>query len=94
MDFELCYKMGVAKMPHNMQLLQLEDALVLIHKGISCIFGLKEAVFASWLPFFIFLSFLLNGFFQNQGVVTYMSPVEAFATGIKIVDRQKVCLIA
>ena len=31
---------------------------------------------------------------QPQGVVTYMSPVEAFATGIKIFDRQKVCLIA
>ena len=29
-----------------------------------------------------------------QGVVTYMSPVEVFATGIKIFDRQKVCLIA
>ena len=28
-----------------------------------------------------------------QGVVTYMLPVEAFATGIKIFDRQKVCLI-
>ena len=28
-----------------------------------------------------------------QRVVTYMSPVEAFATGIKIFDRQKVCLI-
>ena len=29
-----------------------------------------------------------------QGVVTYMSPVEAFATTIKFFDRQKVCLIA
>ena len=29
-----------------------------------------------------------------QGVVTYMSPVEVFATRIKIFDRQKVCLIA
>ena len=29
-----------------------------------------------------------------QGVVTYMSPVEAFATAIKFFDRQKVCLIA
>ena len=29
-----------------------------------------------------------------QGVVTYMSPVEAFATAIKVFDRQKVCLIA
>ena len=28
-----------------------------------------------------------------QGVVTYMSPVEAFATAIKMFDRQKVCLI-
>ena len=28
-----------------------------------------------------------------QGVVTYMSPVEAFATAIKFFDRQKVCLI-
>ena len=30
----------------------------------------------------------------KQGVVTYMSPVEAFATAIKFFDRQKVCLIA
>ena len=30
----------------------------------------------------------------GQGVVTYMSPVEAFATVIKIFDRQKTCLIA
>ena len=30
----------------------------------------------------------------QQGVVTYMLPVEAFATGIKIFDWQKVCLIA
>ena len=29
-----------------------------------------------------------------QGVVTYMSPTEAFATVIKFFDRQKVCLIA
>ena len=29
-----------------------------------------------------------------QGVVTYMSPVETFATTIKFFDRQKVCLIA
>ena len=29
-----------------------------------------------------------------QGVVTYISPVEAFATAIKFFDRQKVCLIA
>ena len=29
-----------------------------------------------------------------QGVVTYMSPVEALATVIKFFDRQKVCLIA
>ena len=29
-----------------------------------------------------------------QDVVTYMSPIEAFATGIKIFDRQKVYLIA
>ena len=29
-----------------------------------------------------------------QGVVTYMSPVEAFATAIKFFDWQKVCLIA
>ena len=29
----------------------------------------------------------------NQGIVTYMSQVEAFATGIKMFDRQKVCLI-
>ena len=29
-----------------------------------------------------------------QGVVTYMSPAEAFATAIKFFDRQKVCLIA
>ena len=29
-----------------------------------------------------------------QGVVTYMSPVEAFATAVKFFDRQKVCLIA
>ena len=28
--------------------------------------------------------------FARQGVVTYMSPVEAFATGIKIFDWQKV----
>ena len=28
-----------------------------------------------------------------QEVVSYMSPVEAFATGIKIFDQQKVCLI-
>ena len=36
------------------------------------------------------------GYMQShmQGVVTYMSPVEAFATGIKSFDRQKVCLIA
>ena len=31
---------------------------------------------------------------RGQGVVTYMSPVEAFATAIKFFDRQKVCLIA
>ena len=31
---------------------------------------------------------------ERQGVVTYMSPVEAFATTIKFFDRQKVCLIA
>ena len=30
---------------------------------------------------------------EYQGVVTCMSPVEAFATVIKIFDRQKVCLI-
>ena len=30
---------------------------------------------------------------MQQGVVTYMPPVEAFATGIKVFDRQKVCLI-
>ena len=29
-----------------------------------------------------------------QGVVTCKSPVEAFVTGIKIFDWQKVCLIA
>ena len=29
-----------------------------------------------------------------QGVVVYMSPVEAFAIGIKSFDQQKVCLIA
>ena len=29
-----------------------------------------------------------------QGVVTYMSPVEVFATRIKTFDHQKVCLIA
>ena len=29
-----------------------------------------------------------------QGVVTYMSPVEAFVTRFKIFDGQKVCLIA
>jgi len=28
-----------------------------------------------------------------QGVVTYVTPVEAFTSGIKIFDRQKVCLI-
>ena len=28
-----------------------------------------------------------------QGVVTDMSTVEAFVTGIKIFERQKVCLI-
>ena len=31
---------------------------------------------------------------QCQGVVTYTSPVEAFATGIKNLDRQKSSLIA
>ena len=31
---------------------------------------------------------------QIQGVVIYMSPVEAFATTIKFFDRQKVCLIS
>ena len=31
---------------------------------------------------------------ELQGVVTYMSPVEAFATGIKNLDRQKSALIA
>ena len=31
---------------------------------------------------------------MEQGVVTYMSPVEAFATGIKNLDRQKSPLIA
>ena len=30
----------------------------------------------------------------DQGVITYMSPVEAFVSGIKIFDQQKVCLIA
>ena len=30
---------------------------------------------------------------NQQGVVTCMSPVEAFATVIKIFERQKVCLI-
>ena len=30
----------------------------------------------------------------NQGVVTYMSPVEAFATAIKFFDRRKMCSIA
>ena len=29
---------------------------------------------------------------KAQGVVTYMSPVEAFATMIKFFDWQKVCL--
>ena len=29
-----------------------------------------------------------------QGVVTYMLPVEAFATAINLFDWQKVCLIA
>ena len=31
---------------------------------------------------------------ESHGVVTYMSPIEAFVTRIKIFDRQKVCLIA
>jgi len=31
---------------------------------------------------------------KNQGVVTYTSPVEAFATGIKILDQWKSSLIA
>ena len=30
----------------------------------------------------------------SQGVVTYMSPIEAFATAIKMFDRQILCLIA
>ena len=30
---------------------------------------------------------------ESHGAVTYMSPIEAFATRIKIFDRQKVCLI-
>ena len=29
----------------------------------------------------------------TQELLTYMSPVELFVTGIKIFDRQKVCLI-
>ena len=29
----------------------------------------------------------------EQEVVTYILPVEAFATGIKVFDQQKVCLI-
>ena len=37
---------------------------------------------------------LLQLAIERQGVVTYMSPVEAFATAIKFFDRQKVCLIA
>ena len=32
-------------------------------------------------------------FATSQGVVTYMLPVEAFATRIKIFDRQKLRLI-
>ena len=30
---------------------------------------------------------------QLQGVVTYMSPVEVFVTGIKIFDWQKVLVV-
>jgi len=36
----------------------------------------------------------LLGICSLQGVVTYTSPVEAFATGIKILDRRKSSLIA
>ena len=32
-------------------------------------------------------------FATSQGLVTYMLPVEVFATRIKIFDQQKVCLI-
>ena len=38
--------------------------------------------------------FFRDGPLVTQGVVTYMSPVEAFATAIKFFDQQKVCLIA
>ena len=31
---------------------------------------------------------------EKQGVVTYMLPVEAFATAIMFFDQQKLCLIA
>ena len=37
-----------------------------------------------------FLYTILSG----ARVVTYMSPVEVFVSGIKIFDHQKVCLIA
>ena len=36
----------------------------------------------------------VDGCYILQGVVTYMSPVKAFATAIKFLDWQKVCFIA
>ena len=55
------------------------------------------------VPMFLFLISVVTGAsegiergyaLKGQGVVTYMLPVEVFMTGIKIFDRQKLCLIA
>ena len=61
----------------------------------------KQALLAPPLPLMLLNNSRLcsthnhsSAFLSVQGVVTYMSPVEAFATAIKFFDRQKVCLIA
>ena len=53
---------------------------------------LKEVLCRSF-PINTLLCWALTLNFPNQRVVTYMSPIEAFATAIKFFDQQKVCLI-
>ena len=55
--------------------------------------AISKALCASWCTV-ASLSTNKKSFVPPATVVTYMSPVEAFVTAIKMFDRQKVCLIA
>ena len=55
--------------------------------------GLEEFSQKVHIKSLTFRSLLLSTV-ASQGEVTYTSPFEAFATGIKIFDQPEVCLIA